>query len=391
MERAEGAEGERRMANIIDYALWRGDLSMAQAPLGEIDALILSYLSYMPFEGIVPSSFEGEVTLAEAAQRLMDIGLSGGAIMDSEKDDIRLLTALRDSVRFGGMRITGYAAHVDGDTEQQFSAVTFLPESGPAFAAYRGTDSSVVGWKEDFNLAFSSETPSQRDAVAYAEEVVRHIPGELILGGHSKGGNLAVYAGIFAKEETAGRLAAVYNFDGPGFNETVLASPEFLQKDLPIHTFVPQTSVIGILLWHAEPFVVVRSDGVGVWQHNPYTWQLMGGRFTRLSERSSSSQLAEATIKNWLADLSPDERRQVIDGIYSVLSASDGRNVADLFEPRNVVAILRAAGGMDAKTRGAIAEAFRLLGTSLMEAVPDFMDRTAEEIRQRLGAPEKDS
>lgn len=378
------------MANIIDYALWRGDLSMAQVPLGEIDALILSYLSYMPFEGIVPPSFEGGVTLAEAAQRLMDRGLSGGAIMDSEKDDVRLLTALRDSARFGGMRITGYAAHVDGDTEQQFSAVTFLPESGPAFTAYRGTDSSVVGWKEDFNLAFSSETPSQRDAVAYAEEVVRHIPGKLILGGHSKGGNLAVYAGIFAKEETAGRLTAVYNFDGPGFNEAVLASPEFLQKDLPIHTFVPQTSVIGILLWHAEPFVVVRSDGVGVWQHNPYTWQLMGGRFTRLSERSSSSQLAEATIKNWLADLSPDERRQVIDGIYSVLSASDGRNVADLFEPRNVVAILRAAGGMDVKTRSAIAEAFRMLGASLIEAVPDFMDRTAEEIRQRLGAPEKE-
>lgn len=378
------------MANIIDYVSWRGDIPMNQVPLGEVDALIFSYLSYMPFETIVPTSFEESVTLAKVCQSLLDGGLSGGAIMDSEKEDHQLLALLRDSVRFGSARVTGYAVYADRETEQQFSAVTFLPEGAPAFAAFRGTDDSVVGWKEDFNLAFSSETPSQRDAVAYAEEVVRHIDGELILGGHSKGGNLAVYAGIFADEAAADRLAAVYNFDGPGFNEAVIASPAFLQKDLPIHTFVPQTSVIGILLWHAEPFAVVRSDGVGVWQHNPYTWQLMGGRFTRMEGRSSSSQLAEETIKNWLAGLSTDERRQVIDGIYAVLSASDGRSVADLFEPRNVVAILRAAGGMDAGTRGAISEAFRLLGTSLMEAMPDFMDRTAEEIRQRLGAPERD-
>ncbi|MDO5378923.1 MAG: DUF2974 domain-containing protein [Clostridia bacterium] len=378
------------MANIIDYVSWRGDLTTEQAPLGEIDALIFSYLSYMPFDGIVPPSFDGSVTLAEAAQRLLDGGLSGGAIMDSEKNDHQLLALLRDSARFGGMRVAGYASHVDGEAEQQFAAVTFLPESGPAFAAFRGTDDSVVGWKEDFNLAFSSETPSQRDAVAYAEEAARHISGKLILGGHSKGGNLAVYAGIFAGEAAADRLVAVYNFDGPGFNEAVLASPAFLQRNLPIHTFVPQTSVIGILLWHAEPFAVVRSDGVGVWQHNPYTWQLMGGRFTRMDARSSSSQLAEETIKNWISDLSAGERQQVIDGIYSVLSVSDGRRVADLFEPHNVVAILRAAGGMDAKTRGAIAEAFRLLGASLREAVPEFMGRTAEEIRQRLGTAEKD-
>lgn len=375
------------MANIIDYVQWRGDIPTSRVPLGEADALVLSYLSYMPFDGLVSGDFADEgMLLGEAAAYMLAHGLSSACMIDSGKDDCRLLEAVQGSERFGTMRVHGFVNRHDEVQEEQFSAVTFVPADGPAFVAFRGTDSTVIGWKEDFNMSFSGEVPSQRAAVAYVERAARTLEMPMILGGHSKGGNLAAYAGIFSGEEVQAQIVCVYNFDGPGFNETVIATPEFKEVDMRIHTFVPQSSLIGILLWHAEPFTVVRSDAAGVLQHNPFSWQIMGGRLITLPERTKESQLAEETIRHWLMGLTPQQREQFVDGIYSVLGETDGRNIADLFEPRNVAAIMRAAGAMDEETREAIIDAFRRLGGSLRETIPDWLDRTAGQIRTMIAS-----
>ena len=373
------------MANIIDYVQWRGDIPLAQVPLCAVDALILSFLSYMPFDGRISDSLEESTLLSDAAAYCLEQGLSSTCVMDSFKEDCRLLEALKHSERFGGIRLTGYVSRFDEETEEQFSATTFLLPQGEAFVAFRGTDSSMVGWKEDFNMSFSVEVPAQGAALDYAVRVATELDRPMILGGHSKGGNLAAYAGIFAPDEVQERIACVYNFDGPGFNETLLNTPEFRKMDMRIHTFVPQTSVVGILMWHAEPFMVVESDGVGVLQHNPYSWQVMGGHFIMLAERTRESHLAEKTLKSWLADLSAEERKRFIDGVYSVLSVSDGRNVADLFEPKNVRAILRAVSSMDEETKSAIFDVFKRLRNSLRESLPEWFEGTADQIRTLIG------
>ena len=378
------------LANIIDYILWRGDLPVAQVPLGEVDALILSYLSYMPMDGIVPGEDGGEpVPLRDAA--LAMLGLSereNSPLAYSVKDDRKLLAALAQSVRFGTMRLCAFVNRVDGEAEEQFSAVTFLPEAGPALIAYRGTDNTVVGWQEDFNMCFESEVPAQRDAAAYAEHMAQVLDGGIILGGHSKGGNLAAYAELFVSGETHRRIQAVYNFDGPGFNEEIVGSAAFAQRKRCVQTFVPQSSIVGVLMENDEVMTVVRSDGMGIFQHNPYTWQVMGGSFIALPERTDSSRFADETVRHWLASLSPEVRRRAIDGIFEVLGASDGRNVAELFEPRKAMGVLRAAGSMDEATRRAVEETFRLLGEALRENVPVWMNRTmnrtADDLRQRV-------
>ena len=378
------------LANIIDYILWRGDLPVAQVPLGEVDALILSYLSYMPMDGIVPGEDGGEpVPLRDAA--LAMLGRSereNSPLAYSVKDDRKLLAALAQSVRFGTMRLCAFVNRVDGEAEEQFSAVTFLPEAGPALIAYRGTDNTVVGWQEDFNMCFESEVPAQRDAAAYAEHMAQVLDGGIILGGHSKGGNLAAYAELFVSGETHRRIQAVYNFDGPGFNEEIVGSAAFAQRKRCVQTFVPQSSIVGVLMENDEVMTVVRSDGMGIFQHNPYTWQVMGGSFIPLPERTDSSRFADETVRHWLASLSPEVRRRAIDGIFEVLGASDGRNVAELFEPRKAMGVLRAAGSMDEATRRAVEETFRLLGEALRENVPVWMNRTmnrtADDLRQRV-------
>ncbi len=386
------------MANIIDYALWRGDLPVRQVPLGEVDALILSYLAYMPMDGIVPGEGGAEpVTLRSAALAMLERSeREDSPLAYSVKDDRRLLAALAQSERFGTMRLCGFVNRVDGAAGEQFSAVTFLPAAGPALIAYRGTDNTVVGWQEDFNMCFESEVPAQRDAAAYAERMAKALEGGMILGGHSKGGNLAAYAELFVSGGVHERIQAVYNFDGPGFNEEIVASAAFAQRARRAQTFVPQSSIVGVLMENDEVMTVVRSDGMGIFQHNPYTWQVMGGRFIALPERTGSSYFADETVKHWLSSLSPEVRRRAIDGIFEVLGASDGRNVADLFEPRKAMGVLRAAGSMDEQTRRAVEETFRLLGEALGKNVSDWMNRTmnrtADELKQRiLGEPEKEN
>lgn len=374
------------MPNIQDYVLWRGDLPIRQVPLCDVDALLLSYLSYMRYDGIVGDSFEGEgVRLADAAQELLDRNERDKMpLAYNAKEDRKLLAALIQSVRFADMRLVGYVNQVDDKAEEQFSGVTFLIGDGSAFVAFRGTDDAMVGWKEDFNMSFEMQVPAQRDAVTYVEKASAVLRCPLRVGGHSKGGNLAAYAGMFVSDETREYIQTVYNFDGPGFNEATISSPDFGKVDMRVRTFVPQCSMVGILMWHREPFTIVRSDGVGVFQHDAYTWQIMGGSFLTLRERTGHSHFADNTIKHWLEELTPDMRRQVIDGIYSVLCASEGKNVSELFEARNAMSVLKAAGAMDEKTKTAVLEAFRLLGAAMIEGVPAWIERTASNVAQKM-------
>lgn len=381
------------MANILDYVRWRGDLPIRQVPLCEIDALIMSYLAYMRLDGLVKGKFDSKgVLFSDVARKLLEKPEKERSSMNYDtKSDAQLLEKIADSERFGTMRLTCYVNRVDEEKEKQFSAVTYLLEDDTMFLAYRGTDSTVVGWKEDFNMSFAGQVPAQRDAVEYAERAASRLGRPMVLGGHSKGGNLAAYAGVFMKPEAKKKVLRVYNFDGPGFNEETMAAPEFSCEKLDVCTFVPQSSMVGILLWHREPFTIVKSDSVSVFQHNVYSWQLMAGKLITLTERTSNSHFADETIKRWLEDLQPAHRRQVIDGIYAVLSASDGNELTDLFEVRNIMAIIRAAGAMDDETRSAVAEAFKLLGASLMEGVPSWLDRTANNIFQKVSNERKEA
>ena len=340
----------------------------------------------MRYDGVVGDSFEGVgVRLADAAQELLDRNERDKTpLAYNVKEDRKLLAALMQSARFADMRLVGYVNRVDDKVEEQFSGVTFLIEDGSSFVAFRGTDDAMVGWKEDFNMSFETQVPAQRDAAAYVEKAAAALKRPMRVGGHSKGGNLAAYAGMFVSDETREWIRTVYNFDGPGFNEATISSPDFGKVDMRIRTFVPQSSMVGILMWHREPFTIVRSDGVGVFQHDAYTWQIMGGSFLTLSERTGHSHFADDTIKHWLEELTPEMRRQAIDGIYSVLCASEGKNVSELFEARNVMSVLKAAGAMDEKTKNAVSEAFRLLGGAMIGGVPAWIERKASDVAQKM-------
>ena len=250
--------------------------------------------------------------------------------------------------------------------ETQFAALTVLLDDGSAFLAFRGTDGTLVGWKEDFNLSFMDVVPAQLEAAGYIQDFAASFPGQLRLGGHSKGGNLAAAGGALSAVKVRDRIASVWSFDGPGLNPYLLARPGYQELRTRLRSFVPRSSVVGLLLAHEEPHTVVDSDQQGLFQHDPYSWQVLGPDFVRLEEVDAGSRLIDRTLKNWLAGLTGAQRETVADTLYELLSSGDAKTVKEALEPRYLAGALRAALDADPQDLLTVAGSLaRLAGAAL--------------------------
>lgn len=351
------------MGNLLDYLAWRGDLSFEQVPFCPVDGLILSVLSYTRFDGLVPESAEESVPLGQAAESILSrpAGQRGNC-----RSSPALLRALADAPRFARLELCAYADRFVPREETQFAALTALLGDGSAFLAFRGTDGTLVGWKEDFNLSFMDVVPAQLEAAEYVQDLASFFPGLLWLGGHSKGGNLAVSGASLATVKVRDRIKSVWSFDGPGLNPYLLARPGYQELRTRIRSFVPKSSVVGLLLAHEEPHTVVDSDQEGLFQHDPCSWQVLGPDFVRLEEVDSGSRLIDRTLKNWLAGLTNEQRETVADTLYELLSSGDAKTVKEALEPANLANALRAVPDADPRDLLTVtASLARLAGAAL--------------------------
>lgn len=355
-------------ANLIDYLHWRGDLSLDASPFNQVDGLILCQLAYICFDGIVPPPGQrAPLGLHQAIRTLVgpDVPKEKKAYWRTmDPRDQQLLLTLLASPRFGAMELAGYVNDVNPDAQKQFAAVTVLLPDATNYIAYRGTDDTIVGWKEDFNLTFSPVIPAQEESVVYLRRMAGQLPGPLRLGGHSKGGNLAVYAAANGEASVQGRICTVTNYDGPGLRPESAALPGFAHIEPKVRTFLPQSSVVGMLLEHPEDYTVVRSDGTGlIMQHSPYTWQVEGPAFLTLEDVTPTSHLLDQTLNQWCFSLSPDQVQEFVDTLYRVVNATHARTLQDLSETRyrSALAILAALKNIDPETRRLMGQVLRAL------------------------------
>ncbi len=377
------------MANILDYLSWRGDLTLAQSPFNEVDNLILAELSFVNFTGIVPGPGEGEGvplhTAAEAFFRSHEGGDMGMGVL--VPDEIpALLRRMAECPRFREMRVNCFRDHLDVRKAEQFAAVTVELGDGSLYLSFRGTDDTIAGWKEDFLLGCQPEVPAQKKAVAYVKAVAGQYPRrKLMLGGHSKGGNLAVYGGIFVPLAIQRRISAVWSNDGPGFYGAVLETPQHARLEGRIHSIVPKSSVVGMLLEHEESYTVVDSDQTGLWQHDGFSWQVLGTGFVTLRQVSRQGRRNDLALKEWVRRLPVDQREKFVDGLFEVLTASGATTLTDLKEDgfRAAGAMVRAMKDMEKDTRDALFNAIATLFRSNIQAA---VEEAREEARSE-GSP----
>ncbi|MFR2858233.1 DUF2974 domain-containing protein [Bifidobacterium scardovii] len=274
-----------------------------------------------------------DVTLGDVAEELdpkdFDVATGHTGLADPKLTQ-HLYEAVARSPRFAPIRLDGYADRFSRERQMQFAAVTMLLPDGTLAVVFRGTDDTFVGWKEDFNMAFQYPVPAQHAAAEYVNGVARLWRGPLVLLGHSKGGNLAVYAALNAPEKVAERITKVYSLDGPGFPSSVVNSPAYAAMMDRIEKIVPDSSIVGMIFETPEPCRVVRSDQQGPMQHLAFSWQVNGDDFDYLPEVAHSSQLFNQSLNSWLESMSTEQRERTVDALFSILHASNTDSISGL-------------------------------------------------------------
>jgi predicted esterase len=362
------------MANIFDYLTWRGDLDFNKSPFNPVDNIILSQLAYLTLDGIIPGLEDEDGISIDLAIRVYNEKLhSPEGIKKTSffKDDPKLINALAVSKRFGKCHLFGYENHIDTDREIQFAAVSIYTSDCKYFIAYRGTDISVIGWKENLNMCFKEVIPSQLKAVEYLEKIASLTDEPLRIGGHSKGGNLAIYAASHCDKSIQKRIIDVYSNDAPGFHEKVISHHGFLAIKDRIRSFVPQSSIIGMFLKHGYENKIIKSSQSGLMQHELYSWDVTHNDLVYSKNSTISSRYVNKTLREWIDRFDTSAREQFIEALYHVFSTAEVKSIHELEVSWFPTAcrIIKSLNSIDIQTRKLIrqflAELFRSAGRNI--------------------------
>lgn len=362
------------MKTIMDYLVTEF-ATFEEVPFCAVDALVLSEFCMVRMEKVMPPMREEKTLGGIAAARLRSVLASHrglrfkDALLAEYYDEVfvglvphkikDLMLALAASPRFRDMHMSECASVFDEKNNTQFAALSFSYKNKFAFVGFRGTDCSFTGWREDFDMAYMDRVPSQTGALRYLEAVACRLPKTLYVGGHSKGGNLAVYAAAKCDEKTRRRIRRVYCLDAPGFRSGMFSENERAAVVPLIERYVPRESLIGMLMKHSSSYTVVKSSASGAWQHDPFTWGIDGFEFETCDELSQSARFAHDVLNDWLARYDDEEARVIVDAMFSAMRASGAQDFAEIIQPGpRTLALLRdAAKNTDEKTRATLMDA----------------------------------
>lgn len=341
------------MGTVLDYLEKYGKYTFRQMPMTEVDSLALCQLSYLKFDGMAPG-------LEENAPAITLKDLEGHPDFEKLFADVRyekpnraLLSAMLQSRRFAGMGLNYYVNVIMEQWETQFSAITFFPEDCPVYVAYRGTDETIIGWKEDFNMAFLTPVPGQEISAEYLDAVAGRFRGPFYVGGHSKGGNLSVYSAMNCAPEIQDRILKVYSMDGPGFRPEVLEKSHYDAIAPRVVKILPNSSLVGMIFESDMYFQVVKSKTFGLLQHDPYTWLVVGNHLARANDLYERRKQMDNDLNQWILSLDEQQLRTFVDTMFQVISASQTDNLIDFTAEwkRSVNGIIGALKEVDEETR----------------------------------------
>ena len=350
------------MGIIFDYLDQVAYDSIYDTPFNELDMLMLTEITYLPFDQIVSDQISPDCTcrLFEAAEK-MPQDLS----MLVTKNRLKLLEKLASSTRFKNIKLMGYVNDIDPDVQKQFAAMIFKIKPDSYVLTFRGTDDSIIGWKEDFHMTYMDQVPAQKTAVNYLRKAMDALPGQFILTGHSKGGNLASYAASQIEPEYQERIQSIYSYDAPGLNHSVITSQGYQTISEKIKRYIPQGSIVGMMLETPKQAQIVKSTAIGgLAQHDTFTWQISDQTFVLLDNLNPDSLQVDKTLKNWVDSVSDDELKDFFDLFFGLILDAGISSINDLTKLENfnkILAVFENANALTDEERDMLTRLAKLL------------------------------
>lgn len=320
-------EGEYvTVGTILTYLKWRGDLSFSEHPFNDVDNLILSELAYLDFSGIVPEKEENTtISLSDALTQYK---------MEQRKPVITMvpdlfIDLLQTSRRFSGVQLSKFVDKLDIDTQIQFSAFHIQMEDDTVYIVFRGTGDEIVGWREDFSMSYQV-MPSQIMSVEYLMDTMIKGGKKYRIGGHSKGGNLAIYAGTYVEDTLQNQILQIYSNDGPGLCPDILDMKRYLKIRKKIIRIAPESSIVGRLFEADTPDFIVKSNASEVLAHNGFTWLVEGNQFVCSREYLENSNLLKSIIDDWLVSSNMEQKQQFTKDFFDALESGGASRLSEL-------------------------------------------------------------
>jgi hypothetical protein len=362
------------MPNMLDYLKDNGGVDLNTMPLNDVDQLILAQMIYSDFNCDFAWP-EKPIALKEA---LPTLGLMTDGVESLDRrfafqhdDDEKLVHLLMESPRFSSMRLIGYVNKLEVEREMQFAAVALLVGDGTALIAYRGTDDTLIGWKEDCNMAFVAPVPSQTEALAFLTRIAGQTPLPLRLCGHSKGGNLSVYAATFCDDAIRARIREVVSFDGPGLRGIDADTTGYQKIDDRVRVIMPRSSIVGLLFSQRARITYIHSEKPGLLQHYPYYWQTEGTAFVLAENPTINGAYTSETARGFIEGLTMEERETFVEAIYTIAQSTKSDTWPEILKDwrRNTIRVVKALHGIDLKTAKLFTRVLRIFIRAAVDAV----------------------
>lgn len=344
------------MGTVLDYIKEYGKYSFREMPMTEVDSLALCQLSYLKFDGMVPGVRENLPSVTLESLKVYPDYEKLFADVRYEEVNRALIEGMLAGKRYSNLKLNCYVNMVEKESEMQFSAITYILNDGTVYIAFRGTDETIVGWKEDFNMAFCAPVPGQEYSVGYLNTVAERIHSPFYVGGHSKGGNLAVYSAMNCRPDVQERIIRVFSMDGPGFRPEVLKAGNYDVIADRVTKILPHSSLVGMLFESDMHFQVVESKTFGLMQHDPYTWLVEGDHLKHVDDIYESRKQMDNTLNTWILSLDEKQLRVFVDTLFQVISASQVDNLIDFTAEwrQSMNRIIAALKGLDPDTTKAL-------------------------------------
>jgi hypothetical protein len=364
------------MADFFDYLNWRGDLSFEKVPFNKIDALLLAHVTYSIFDGVVPESFSKKKTFAQVARDFTKTAdyeerINIGFLIN--KRTAELMFKCAECERYRNVQLCGFRNIYSEEKTEQFAAVTYIVDGKPVIAL-RGTDDTITGWKEDFNIAWQDQIPSQKDALLYFKEAAEAFKGSFVLTGHSKGGNLVINTAVNCSKTLQKRIKEIYNFDGPGFSRDFFEQEAYKNVENKIFSFYPAFSVVGMIFHHPKNFEIVKSEGFAFWQHDAMSWQIMGAEFINEASFTDESKLFYKAFNEWIDKLDNSQRHTFVDTLFGILEASGAKTDSDIEKEavKSTAKMIAAYAELDKARRKEMLKILKLFKNVIADDIPIF-------------------
>lgn len=341
------------MNTITEYIKYYGDHPFKEIPFNDIDNVLFVTLAYLPLEMI---NYKDTIPLTEIAKKLKPLELPPHTMIYKSRE---LLNKIKNTKRYKNIKIENFINKLNKET--QFSAITIRYEKNNCFVSYRGTDNSLIGWKEDFELSYTYPVKAQTYAKEYLENTIKETDEKIYIGGHSKGGNLAITSAIGIKEEIQNRIITIYNNDGPGFLEEQIKNKN-LQKISPkIKTFIPEESIVGLLLTSPVAYYPIKSTKKGIAQHDPTSWECFG-QFLKEGITASLALKFQDKICAFLKETTKETRKNLTEAFFKIIKESGVTHFRDLKTIKfdKITAMIKEANNIDDATKKLLLDTLKI-------------------------------